>query len=138
VRGDAVWLGQILSNLLDNAIRHSGDGGQVAMRIEPDLGGIALTVTDTGEGIAPQHLPHIFERFYRVDRARSRRSGGSGLGLAISSWVAQAHGGRLSVESQRGERTTFRLWLPTIPESEPAVQTGAPGPAAQPQLTQIA
>lgn len=138
VPGNAMWLGQLLSNLLENAIRHCNDRGQVALTLAPDSGGVALTVSDTGNGIAPEHLPHLFERFYRPDRARSRRSGGAGLGLAISAWVAKAHGGLLTAESRPGEGARFRLWLPTLPEPEPAVHAAAPGPASEPQFTPIA
>ena len=112
VRGDAVRLGQLLLNLLDNALRHTPSGGRVTVSLEPAAAGVLLKVADTGCGIAPEHLPRIFERFYRADEARSRAAGGAGLGLAICEAVARAHGGRLEVESEVGRGTTFSLWLP--------------------------
>jgi heavy metal sensor kinase len=123
VRGDSSLLTQLVLNLLDNALRHTQAGGRIALTIAPADGGVTLTVADTGSGIAPEHLPRLFERFYRVDQVRSRSMGGFGLGLAICEWIARVHAGRLSVESEVGVGTTFRLWLPlltatpsTIPE----------------------
>lgn len=84
----------------------------MTLSLEGAPGGVLLKVADTGEGIAAEHLPHIFERFYRADRARTRVAGGSGLGLAICGWVAGAHHGRLTVESEVGRGTVFSLWLP--------------------------
>ena len=126
VRGDAVWLTQVLFDLLDNALRHTPAGGLVTLSLEPAPGGVALKVADTGEGIPPEHLPRLFERFYRADQARTRVSGGAGLGLAICSWAAEAHQGRLSVESEVGDGTIITLWLPASdptsrPEAERAV-----------------
>jgi heavy metal sensor kinase len=113
VLGDATWLTQLLLNLLDNALRHTPPGGHVTLSLDPAPGGVALGVADTGEGIAAKHLPHIFERFYRADQARTRLTGGAGLGLAICGWVAEAHHGRITVESEVGRGTIFALWLPT-------------------------
>jgi signal transduction histidine kinase len=87
--------------------------------------GTLLRVADTGVGIAPEHLPHLFERFYRVDKARARAEGGAGLGLAISQWVARAHGGDITVESRPGRGTTFTVRLPR----QCANQTGVPSPS---------
>jgi heavy metal sensor kinase len=115
VRGDASWLTQLALNLLDNALRHTPGGGRVSIAVATAQDGATLTVSDTGSGIAPEHLPHLFERFYRADDARSRESGGAGLGLAICAWVARAHGGRLDVTSEPGLGTTFSLWLPAAP-----------------------
>jgi heavy metal sensor kinase len=112
VIGDGTWLARLVLNLLDNALRHTPPGGQVAVALEPAPNGVLLTVSDTGEGIAAEHLPHVFERFYRADHARARATGGSGLGLAICDWVARTHGGRLEVHSQPGRGATFTLWLP--------------------------
>ncbi len=104
---------QVLSNLLSNALRHTSGGEEVRLAVEPDAAGISLRVSDTGDGIAAEHLPHIFERFYRTDTARDRDSGGTGVGLAISSAIARAHGGRLTASSDGpGRGATFTLWLP--------------------------
>ncbi len=78
----------------------------------------ALRVTDSGVGIAPEHLPHLFERFYRVDQARARAAGGAGLGLTISRWIAEAHSGTIHVESEPGRGTTFTVELPLTAERE--------------------
>jgi heavy metal sensor kinase len=112
VHGDASLLTQLVLNLLDNALRHTPPGGRIALSIEPTGDGVTLAVADTGSGIAAEHLPRLFERFYRVDQARSRSMGGFGLGLAICEWIARVHAGRLTVQSQVGVGTTFRLWLP--------------------------
>ncbi len=124
VRGDATWLTQALVNLLDNAVRHTPPGGQVALSLTAAPGGALLEVADTGEGIAAEHLPHLFQRFYRVDQARARAGGGVGLGLAICDWVASAHGGRLSVDSQLGQGTAVRLWLPSARAPRAAAPLG--------------
>jgi heavy metal sensor kinase len=128
VRGDASWLLQLVTNLLDNALRHTSAGGRVSLRVAPDNDEIVLAVADTGAGIAPEHLPRLFERFYRADVARSRATGGAGLGLAICAWIAQTHEGQLSVESELGVGTTFTLRLPRLagetrkpPEVQPAL-----------------
>ena len=112
VVGDPIWLTQLLRNLLDNALRHTPAGGRVRVALEPGRGGIVLSVSDTGAGISPEHLPHLFERFYRVDAARSRAAGGAGLGLAICDWIARAHGGQITAESTIGQGATMTVWLP--------------------------
>jgi signal transduction histidine kinase len=98
--------------LLDNALRYTPPGGVIALRARHDGEWVELSVSDDGPGIESEHLPHIFDRFYRVDRARSRKTGGSGLGLAIVKHIAQAHGGAVAVESALGRGTTFRVRLP--------------------------
>jgi len=103
---------QILTNLLSNALRHTPAGGRVVVEAGASGGETAFKVTDTGEGIAPEHLPHIFERFYRADKSRSREGGGSGVGLAISRALVEAMGGRIWAESP-GEGATFIFTLPT-------------------------
>ncbi len=103
---------QILTNLLENALRYTPAGGQITCRSTIDGTGIAISVTDTGSGIAPEHLPRIFERFYRSDAARSREEGGTGLGLAIVKHLVEAHGGRVSAGSRRGRGTTITCWFP--------------------------
>jgi signal transduction histidine kinase len=92
-------MSQVLGNVLDNALRHTPKGGQVAIRAARLGGDIAVTVTDTGSGVPPEHLPHLFERFWRGDPSRSRRTGGSGLGLAIARRIVEAHGGRMWAEN---------------------------------------
>lgn len=111
LRGDTDLLEQALVNLIENALRYSGsDCVELASEIKRDK--LELSVTDFGIGIPAAHLPHIFERFYRVDKARSRSLGGTGLGLAIVKHIALLHGGSVEVESEQGARTTFRLILP--------------------------
>jgi two-component system phosphate regulon sensor histidine kinase PhoR len=102
-------------NLLDNAIKFSEPGGSVEIAARDEAGEIAVTVRDHGAGIAPEHLPRIFERFYRVDKGRSREIGGTGLGLAIAKHIAQAHGGRIDVTSTPGKGSAFTIHLPTAP-----------------------
>ena len=103
LRGNRDEIASLVSNLVSNAIRYTSDGGEVAIRLvtAPD-GGLAFSVTDTGEGIAPEHLPRLTERFYRIDRGRSRATGGTGLGLAIVKHVLARHGGKLEIVSSRG------------------------------------
>jgi len=110
VMGDEARLIQVIMNLLANAITYTNAGGKVKLSVQVKHNGACLTVRDTGIGIAPEHLPHIFERFYRADPARS--TGHSGLGLAIVDWVVHAHGGAISVESQVGQGTAFIVALP--------------------------
>jgi signal transduction histidine kinase len=112
ILGDEDRLKQLLLNLVDNGIKYNKAGGAVRLSLSKDKGWAQITVSDTGIGIPAEDLPHIFERFYRVDKARGRAQGGSGLGLAIAKWVVQAHGGAIHVESVPGEGTTFRVTLP--------------------------
>ncbi len=105
-------LEQAVANLLDNAIKHSEQGAAVDVRARAEGGRLSIGVQDRGCGIPPEHLPRIFERFYCVDKARSRKLGGTGLGLAIVKHIAQAHGGRVSVESRPGAGSTFTVELP--------------------------
>lgn len=112
---DPALLEQAVGNLLDNAIKYSPEGGEVRLSAARANGEIVIRVADHGCGIAAEHLPRLFERFYRVDRARSRRLGGTGLGLAIVKHVAALHGGRVSVESEAGRGSTFRIHLPAGP-----------------------
>ena len=103
---------QLLLNLLDNAVKYTQAGGSIRMSWKADGNRIELSIAGTGPGIAADKLPHVFERFFRVDQARSRAQGGANLGLSICSWIAEAHGGSITVESKLGEGTTFRLSLP--------------------------
>ncbi len=112
VMGEEEAIRQALSNLVDNAVKYSSAGGRVLVRLQAENGRAVLEVEDEGPGIAGEHVDRIFERFYRVDRARSRELGGTGLGLAIVKNVARRHGGGVEVESERGRGSTFRLWLP--------------------------
>jgi signal transduction histidine kinase len=96
---------------VENAVRHTREGG-VTLRTRATDGGVWVEVSDTGIGIAPEHLPRIFERFYRVDAGRSRAEGGTGLGLAIVRHLAEAHGGRVEATSTVGRGTTIGVWLP--------------------------
>ncbi|MCS7186878.1 MAG: ATP-binding protein [Armatimonadota bacterium] len=108
-------LTQILSNLVDNAVKYTERGG-IAVKTEQvetvDGKWVVISVSDTGIGIPPEHLPRIFERFYRVDKARSRQSGGVGLGLSIAKHLAESLGGKITVQSQVGKGSTFSVWLP--------------------------
>lgn len=112
VMGDADRLKQLLLILVDNATKYTPEGGVVSLSLSRQDGWAHLSVTDTGVGIPPEDLPHIFDRFYRVDKARSRAQGGSGLGLSIAKWIAQAHGGGIDVTSEVGEGTTFTIKVP--------------------------
>ncbi|MDH5763561.1 MAG: ATP-binding protein [Nitrospinota bacterium] len=103
---------QALINLVDNAIKYSQPSTQVRVAVSSDKGGIKVAVTDEGRGIEKEHFPRLFERFYRVDRDRSREMGGTGLGLAIVKHIAQVHGGSVSVDSTVGKGSTFRIHLP--------------------------
>jgi signal transduction histidine kinase len=112
MRGDRAQLGLLLSNLLDNALRHAPRRGRVWVRLDGDERKVVLQVRDDGEGIPAGELPRIFERFYRVDKARARQTGGTGLGLAIVRHVAEAHGGTVTVDSELGRGATFTATLP--------------------------
>jgi two-component system, OmpR family, phosphate regulon sensor histidine kinase PhoR len=112
VRGDRAQLGLLLSNLLDNALRYTPAKGSVCIRLDATESRALLQVADTGEGIPARELPRVFERFYRVDKARARRTGGTGLGLAIVRHVAEAHGGTVRVDSELGRGSTFTVSLP--------------------------
>jgi two-component system phosphate regulon sensor histidine kinase PhoR len=112
IRGDRAQLGLLLSNLVDNALRYTPGKGSVRVRLEAVEGRAVVQVRDTGEGIPAAELPRVFERFYRVDKARTRQTGGTGLGLAIVRHVAEAHGGTVQVDSELARGTTFTVTLP--------------------------
>ncbi len=114
VYADARRLEQMLSNLVDNAIKFNREGGTVRITHASAEARDLVSVTDTGDGIPPEHIARIFERFYRVDRARSREMGGTGLGLAIVKHLARAHGGEVGVHSTPGEGSTFFIELPVL------------------------
>jgi heavy metal sensor kinase len=112
IQGDQDLLLQLMLNLSDNAIRYTPSGGQVTLGWRVNKDQVQLWVQDTGVGISQEHLPYLFDRFYRVDKARSRAEGGVGLGLAISRWIADAHQGSIHVESAPGKGSTFTVLLP--------------------------
>jgi len=113
VMGEVREIQSALSNLVSNAVRYTPAGGRIHVAVEPgDEGALWMTVSDTGAGIAAEHLPRLTERFYRVDRSRSRDSGGTGLGLAIVKHVMQRHGGSLLITSQVGKGSQFKLVFP--------------------------
>jgi two-component system, OmpR family, phosphate regulon sensor histidine kinase PhoR len=115
VAGDKAQLGQAIRNLIDNATKYGKSGKGVDVRIEAsDRGWVTLAVVDHGEGIAPEHLPRLTERFYRTDAARSRAEGGTGLGLAIVKHIVERHRGRFDISSRPGEGTTAMIMLPTV------------------------
>ncbi len=116
---DAERTGQILRNLLHNAITHTPPGGEIALRVHVSYDEVVISVQDTGEGIAAEHLPNIFERFYRADASRARATGGSGLGLAIVKQMVEAQYGRVEAQSSPGSGSCFTFTLP-LAASEPA------------------
>jgi two-component system phosphate regulon sensor histidine kinase PhoR len=113
VYADRTALEQILLNLVENAIRHTPERGRIVIKTTPAENGVHVTVSDTGSGIPPEHLPRIFERFYRADSGRSRESGGTGLGLAIVKHLVEAHGGSVRADSVVGSGTTIRIFFPS-------------------------
>jgi signal transduction histidine kinase len=112
VSGDSAKLRELFLNLLDNAIRYSPDGGKLSLTLRRAEEMAVISIADTGIGISEEDISHIFERFYRVDKARSRVENGVGLGLAICKYIAEIHGGRIEVISRLGEGSTFSVWLP--------------------------
>jgi heavy metal sensor kinase len=116
VLGDSLWLQQLAANLLQNAVKYTPEGGTAALSLTQIDGCAQLSVTDTGPGIASDHLPHLFDRFYRVDSGRSRDQGGTGLGLNISQWIVQTHNGRIEVRSELGKGSCFTVYLPAEPD----------------------
>jgi len=128
VIGDRTRLEQLVWNLIENALRYTPAGGRVQLELVREDSHAVLRVADTGVGIPAEHLSRIFERFYRVDKARSRRNGGTGLGLAIVKSVAEGHGGRVEAASTVGQGTTFTVWVPLAADSSellPAPSDGA-------------
>ncbi|HYZ21883.1 MAG TPA: ATP-binding protein [Rhodopila sp.] len=120
VRGDADQLEQVLQNLLDNALKYGRDGGTIGLRVGlahprppgPSRPGLTIAVADQGAGIPKEHLPRLTERFYRVNKGRSRAMGGTGLGLAIVKHIVNRHRGQLLIDSEEGKGTTVSIWLP--------------------------
>ena len=113
VQADDDRIIQVLTNLVDNALRYTPAGGEVTLLASRSGSQVQVTVKDTGVGIPPEHLPHIFTRFYRIDKSRSRQAGGSGIGLTITRHLVEAHGGRIWVESEgKGQGSAFTFTLP--------------------------
>lgn len=109
---DAQRIGRVLNNLIGNALRHTPTGGYILVDAAPISSGVRVEVTDSGEGIRPEDLPYVFDRFYRGEKSRNRATGGAGLGLAIARGIIEAHGGHIDVESQPGQFTRFYFTLP--------------------------
>jgi signal transduction histidine kinase len=114
IHGDTQVLRRLFLILIDNAIKYTPPGGEVALSLNRENGYAIGEISDSGIGIAPADLAHIFERFYRADRARSRDSGGTGLGLSIAQWIAAVHGASIEVESSLGKGSLFRVRIPTV------------------------
>jgi len=122
---DRLILRQAIVNLLDNAIKYSPAGSQILVRVKS--GGdrqILLEVIDQGPGIPSEHQPHVFDRFFRVDKARTREWGGAGLGLSITRWAVEIHGGEITLESEEGKGSTFRVSLPLVKDSSTSPSKG--------------
>ena len=111
IHADEQKIRQLILILVDNAVKYTPEHGRISVCVQENRGSVKLSVSDTGIGIAPEHQERIFERFYRVDKARSRRMGGNGLGLAIAREIVEAHGGSIAVESEPGKGTTFHIRL---------------------------
>jgi len=119
VQADGLILRMAITNLIDNAIRYSPSRGTIDVRVDADAAEARVEVSDTGPGIAAAHHDRLFDRFYRVDNARSRKEGGAGLGLAIAQWAANTHHGRITVVSREGMGSAFTIWLPlSTPSTE--------------------
>jgi len=124
IYGDRERLRQILLNLADNAIKYTPNGGIITLGLEKVVGWVKVSVSDTGIGIRAEDQAHVFDRFYRTDKARSREVGGSGLGLSIAQWLAYAHQGKVTVTSEQQKGSTFTLWLPTYEARESPIKDG--------------
>jgi signal transduction histidine kinase len=128
--GDQTRLKQVFFNLLDNAIAYTPDGGSIRVSLLTDGSQAEVTVADSGIGILPEDMPHVFERFFRSEEARARNHEGTGLGLAIARQVVHAHQGRIGVSSEPGKGTTFQVLLP--------LQGPLTGPGATGRLSPVA
>ena len=125
IGADQAKLYQMLLNLVDNAVKYTPEGGLISITLHRDKNFAEVRVRDTGIGISAEHQKKIFNRFYRVDKARSREIGGAGLGLSIVQWTVDAHGGTIGVESEPGQGSTFIVRLPLLIEESEAEQPGA-------------
>lgn len=112
ITGDREKLQQVLINILSNAMKYTPDGGHIDLSAAPAAGGVAVRISDTGIGIPAEDVPRLFERFYRVEKARTSDAGGTGLGLAIAKEIIDAHGGEIRVESEPGRGTSVFVLLP--------------------------
>lgn len=133
VFADSQRVARVLLNLLGNALRHTLVGGAIAVTAEPDGSFVRIGVRDSGSGIAAADLPHVFERFCRGEKSRSRSHGGAGLGLAIARGLVEAHGGRIWAESGPGEGATISFTLPIDPGSAVAPPPANPPPTGAPR-----
>lgn len=119
LEGNSVMLEQMVANLCENAIKYNHPGGSVSIAVEPTRNGmVRFCITDTGIGIPDEHKERVFERFYRVDKSRSKQTGGTGLGLSIVKHAVERHGGKISLQSQEGEGTTISVLLPSFHSEE--------------------
>ena len=114
VSGNAAFLRRLFLILIDNAVKYTPSGGRISVVLDVNGGSAVTEIRDSGIGISPSDLPHIFERFYRDDTSRSRESGGAGLGLSIAKWIAEAHRGNITVTSRIGEGSIFRVHIPLV------------------------
>ena len=112
VQADADSIERLFLILLDNAVKYTPGGGRIDVKLGSDDSFAVAEIRDTGVGISADDMPHIFDRFYRADRSRTRERGGAGLGLAIGQWIAQAHGGEIRVESEPAKGSSFKVRLP--------------------------
>jgi signal transduction histidine kinase len=115
IQGNPDYLTSLFLNLLDNAIKYTASAGQVTVEAKREGRQVRVAVMNKGAGIPTEHIPHLFDRFYRVEDARSRSTGGAGLGLAIAYEIARLHGGSITVQSQVNQTTTFTVLLPELP-----------------------
>jgi signal transduction histidine kinase len=124
IEADHAKLYQMFLNLVDNAVKYTPEGGMISITVHRDGGFAEVRVRDTGIGISPENQKKIFDRFYRVDKARSRELGGAGLGLSIVQWTVEAHGGTIHVESEPGQGSTFCVKLPLLADKVPQSTEG--------------
>ena len=116
-RVDPQWLELVLINLLDNAIKYTSPGGTISIHAMATSTVVFIEITDSGQGIPAEAIPHIFERFYRADPSRSRQIGGAGLGLSFAKWIVEEHGGTIHVDSELDRGSTFTIRLPRTTDS---------------------
>jgi len=129
VRLDHRIFRQAIGNILHNAIKYTPAGGKIRVLVGQSMSSCFVEIADSGPGIGPEHQGRVFDRFYRVDRGRSRETGGAGLGLAIAKWAVEINGGRIELSSGPGGGSSFRIWLPAAAE-EVSATTAPPRLAA--------